>query len=103
MKLFSANLSPWASRCRIAIYAKNLDIEIAEPPGGLGTPEYKLVNPTGKVPALEVDGKILPESAVINEYLEERSRRPRCSPGTGSSARARDSSSATTTPTPPLR
>jgi glutathione S-transferase len=72
VKLFNANLSPWASRCRIAIYAKGLDITLVDPPGGLGTPEYKKINPTGKVPALELDGKILPESAVICEYLEER-------------------------------
>ncbi len=72
MKLFNANLSPWASRCRIQIYAKRLDVEIVDPPGGLGSPEYKKQNPTGKVPALEADGRVIPESAVICEYLEER-------------------------------
>ena len=33
-------------------------------------------NPAGKVPVLEEDGWVLPESAVIGEYLEERYPEP---------------------------
>ena len=33
-------------------------------------------NPLGKVPVLEEDGFVLPESEVINEYLEERYPEP---------------------------
>ncbi len=72
MKLYNANLSPFASRCRLQVYAKGLDVAIVDPPSGTGSPEYKRLNPTGKVPALEIDGRVLPESAVILEYLEER-------------------------------
>jgi glutathione S-transferase len=72
MKLYNANLSPYAARVRIALYAKNLPVEIVTPPGGMGTPEYKKLNPTGKVPALDVDGQVIAESEVINEYLDER-------------------------------
>jgi glutathione S-transferase len=72
MKLYNSNLSPFASRCRIQIYAKGLDIAIADPPGGTGTDAYKRVNPTGKVPALEVNGAVIPESEVICEFLEDR-------------------------------
>lgn len=72
MKLYNAALSPFAARCRLAIYAKDLDVEIADPPGGFGSDAYKKVNPTGKVPALEIDGVLIPESAVINELLEDR-------------------------------
>jgi len=73
MKLYNLALSPFAARCRIQIYAKKLPIELADPPGGLGSDGYRKVNPTGKVPALQLDdGSILPESAVIGEYLEDR-------------------------------
>jgi glutathione S-transferase len=72
MKLYNANLSPFAARCRIQIYAKGLDVTLADPPGGTGTDAYKAVNPTGKVPALEVDGAVIPESEVICEFLEDR-------------------------------
>ncbi len=73
MKLYSANLSPYASRVRLAIYAKGLDVEIGYPPGGgLKSPEYLATNPLGKAPCLETDtGEGIPESYVILEYLEE--------------------------------
>jgi glutathione S-transferase len=80
MKLYNANLSPYASRVRIAIYAKNLPIEIVAPPGGLGSAEYKKISPLGKVPALEVDGRLVVESEVINEFLEDRFPTPALRP-----------------------
>jgi glutathione S-transferase len=80
MKLYNSNLSPYTSRVRIAIYAKNLPVEILAPPGGTGSAEYKRVNPTGKIPALEVDGQVIAESEVINEYLEDRFPTPALRP-----------------------
>ena len=80
MKLYNSNLSPFASRCRIQIYAKGLDVAIADPPGGAGTASYKAVNPTGKIPALEVDGVVIPESEVICEFLEDRFPQPSLMP-----------------------
>ncbi|HEB28976.1 MAG TPA: glutathione S-transferase family protein [Porticoccus sp.] len=71
MKLYSVPHSPFASRVRIQIYAKNLPVEIIAPEG-FRTPEYKKVNPTGKVPALDIGDMVLPESAVIMDYLEEQ-------------------------------
>jgi glutathione S-transferase len=71
MKLYDSHLSPFSSRVRIVLYAKNLPHEQIKPPGGTGSAEYKRINPTGKVPALEHEGRVLPESAVICEYLED--------------------------------
>ena len=72
MKLYEASLSPFAARCRIQIYAKGLSVEIAPPPGGLGSDEFRRVNPIGKVPVLDLGaGVVLPESEVICEYLED--------------------------------
>lgn len=71
MKLYNDDLSPFAARCRIQIYAKALDIAFAEVPGGLGSDAWRRLNPIGKVPALDVDGVIVPESEVICEYLED--------------------------------
>lgn len=74
MKLYSADLSPYASRVRLAIYAKGLDIEIVPPAGGgMKSPEYLAVNPIGKVPCLTTDdGASIPESDTILEYLEDK-------------------------------
>ena len=72
MKLYNSNLSPFASRCRIQIYAKGLAVEVLDAPGGAGSAEYKTINATGKVPALAVDGTVIPESEAICEFLEDR-------------------------------
>jgi glutathione S-transferase len=71
VKLYNENLSPWTSICRIQIYAKDLPVEIVEPPGGMGSEAYRRMNPLGKIPALEVGDVVIPESAVICEYLED--------------------------------
>jgi glutathione S-transferase len=72
MKLFNAALSPYSARVRIALYAKGLPVEIVSPPGGTGSAEFKRLNPTGKVPALEDGGGVVVESEVICEYLDDR-------------------------------
>lgn len=84
MKLYSTKLSPYASRARLAVYAKAADVEILPPPeGGLKSPEYLAISPMGKVPCLMTDeGAGLPESGIIVEYLEalypERPLTPAC-------------------------
>jgi glutathione S-transferase len=73
MKLYSVELSPFASRARAAIYAKNLPVEIVAPPeGGTKSEEYLAINPMGRVPVLVTgDGFALPESDTIVEYLAD--------------------------------
>jgi len=39
--------------------------------GGLRSPDYLALNPSGRVPALEVDGRVMMESGAIVEYLCE--------------------------------
>ena len=72
MKMYNLMLSNFASKSRIAIYEKGLNVEFVDPPGGLGSAEYKKVNPLGKVPALDIGGQLIAESEIINEYLEEK-------------------------------
>ena len=72
MKLYTTDLSPYATRTRIQIRLKSLPIEICEPPVPLRTPEFKEMFTLGKVPVLELeDGSYLPDSWVIMEYLED--------------------------------
>jgi glutathione S-transferase len=74
MKLYNMNLSNFATKSRLVIYEKGLNqIEMAAIPGGdLKSAEYARINPLGKTPALDADGLMIPESEVINEYLEDK-------------------------------
>jgi len=75
MRLYQTYLSPFPTRVRLLLYAKGLDIPFEEPPGihdGSGKGDYLKINPLGRVPTLELDdGRTLPESEVICEYLED--------------------------------
>ena len=71
MKLYQDDASPFASRVRIQIYYKGLDLEIAAPPGGLRSDDYRRINPLGLIPALETPHGLLSESLAILEYLED--------------------------------
>ena len=88
MKLYNMDLSNFGSKCRIVIYEKDAAVDIVPIPGGdLKSPEYLEIYPLGKTPSLEVDGQIIGESEVINEYLEERFPSPPLLPK-GAEARA---------------
>jgi RNA polymerase-associated protein len=75
--IFDAPRCPYCARVRIVLAEKDvpfesvlIDLE--------RRPEWLLEKnpPFGRVPVLEEDGWVLPESAVIDEYLEERFPQP---------------------------
>ena len=77
MKLYTADLSPYSARVRMQIYAKCITNIVFElPPEDWGMPKFRERFPIGRVPILDVDGDMLPESEVIAEYLEEIYREP---------------------------
>ena len=74
--LYDAARCPYCARVRIVLAEKNLEyepieIDLAERPAWI----YEK-NSTGRVPVIEEDGWLLPESAVIMEFLEERYPEP---------------------------
>ena len=71
MKLYSGDLSPYSARVRMQIYAKGLSHIIIERPTDFGTPKFRERLPIGRIPVLDIDGDLMPESEVISEYLEE--------------------------------
>lgn len=84
MKLHQTFLSPFPTRVRLVLYAKGLDIPFVEPGGihdGSAKGDYLKINPLGRVPTLELDdGRTLPESEVICEYLEDAYPEPTLRP-----------------------
>jgi glutathione S-transferase len=76
MKLYSGDLSPYSARVRMQIYAKGLTDIVIERPADFGTPKFRERLPIGRIPVLEIDGDMMPESEVIAEYLEEVHPKP---------------------------
>ena len=71
MKLYSADLSPYSARVRMQIYAKGITDIVFELPEHWGMPKFRERFPIGRIPVLDIDGDMMPESEVITEYLEE--------------------------------
>lgn len=73
LTLFSGPMCPYTARIRVQIHHRNLPIDVAEPPVGTQSEEYRAFNPMGKIPTLVIDKECyLPESEPISEYLEDR-------------------------------
>jgi RNA polymerase-associated protein len=76
LTLYDAARCPYCARARIVLHEKHveyeaIEIDLADRPAWI----YEK-NATGRVPVVEEDGWLLPESAVIMEYLEERYPEP---------------------------
>ena len=74
--LYDADRCPYCARVRIALAEKGVEYETVEVDLDDRPPWIYEKNPLGRVPVLEEDAFVLPESAVINEYLEERYPEP---------------------------
>jgi glutathione S-transferase len=75
MVLHGSAGSPYVTRVLMQAAAKNLDLELR--PANMADPEFRRMDPIGKMPVLEHEGFVLPESYVICEYLEDVSPTPR--------------------------
>ena len=75
-QLYDLPVSNNGARVRMCIYYKELeeDVDIVSPMdlGGLQSPEYKAVNPQGKMPAMAVGDLNFGESDTIVRYLLDR-------------------------------
>jgi glutathione S-transferase len=71
LKLYSADLSPYSARIRMQIYAKGIADIVFEQPADWGMPKFRERFPIGRIPVLDIDGDLIPESEVIAEHLEE--------------------------------
>jgi glutathione S-transferase len=72
MKLYGAAASPYVTRVIMLAGLKGVELQRPSVPGGNPrSAEFHAINPLGKVPTLDRDGDIIPESEVICEYLED--------------------------------
>lgn len=71
MKLYSGDLSPYSAKVRMQIYAMGIDNIEFELPASFYLGQLADISPLGRIPVLEVDDGIIPESEVIAEYLDD--------------------------------
>ncbi len=76
MILYDAARCPYCARVRIVLAEKGVEYETVEIDLSDRPAWIYEKNATGRVPVLEEDGWVLPESAVIMEYLDERYPEP---------------------------
>jgi glutathione S-transferase len=74
--VYDADRCPYCARVRIVLAEKALEYEVVAVDLDDRPAWIYEKNPLGRVPVLEEDGFVLPESAVIDEYLEERYPEP---------------------------
>jgi len=76
LTLYSAARCPYAARARIVLAEKEVEHEVVEIDLSDRPAWLYEKNPAGRVPVLEEDGRPLPESAVIMEFVDERYPEP---------------------------
>ena len=81
--LYDAVPSSNSDRVKIALHEKGLSysrvtLDLAKKEQK--RPEFLKLNPYGKVPVIDDDGKVLFESCIINEYLDEKYPNPLLTP-----------------------
>ncbi len=72
LTLYDAACCPYCARVRIVLAEKGVEYETVEIDLGDRPAWLYEKNPAGRVPVIEEDAWLLPESAVTMEYLEER-------------------------------
>ena len=70
-RLWSWHLSPFAAKVRVACAEKGVELELVEIDPRHRPARLRELNPTGRVPVLEIDGRGIRESTAICEWLEE--------------------------------
>jgi glutathione S-transferase len=75
-KLYHVPLSPFCRKVRLSLAEKKIECELIEERYWEENPDFHRRNPARKVPVLRIDGRTLPESAAICEYLEEKYPEP---------------------------
>lgn len=71
VELFSFAACPYAQRARMVLIEKGIEHEVVEVDLYDRPAWFREVSPYGKVPVLRHDGRVVYESAVINQYLDE--------------------------------
>jgi len=76
VRLWQFEISPFCDKIRRALHWKGVPYEVREVPLAEAFTAVRRVNPTGKLPCLEHDGRFVADSTDIAHHLEERFPEP---------------------------
>lgn len=76
MKLYGALLSPFVRKVAIVLGEKGVAYEPRRGGPGTSDPEFLAVSPFAKIPVLDDDGFVLPDSTAIVHYLDAKYPEP---------------------------
>ena len=71
MKLITGDLSPYSAKIRMQIYVMGITDITFGLPSEFMTGKFSKISPIGRIPVLEVEDTIIPESEIIAEYLDD--------------------------------
>lgn len=71
IRLYSMRFCPYCHRCLLVLHAKNIPHEIVNINLKYKPEWHFKLNPAGKVPILQQNDKVLCESLIVSEYLDE--------------------------------
>ena len=72
IKIYSSARCPYAQRTRMLMIEKEIPFELTEVDLRSKPDWFLAISPYGKVPVIVDDGQTIYESAIINEYLDEK-------------------------------
>ena len=84
--IYGAISSPYVNRLVLGCKRKKINYELLMPEGGLKSKEFLKINPLGKIPTIKDGNKIIFESGVILEYLDNKYPKTRLIPKSINSA-----------------
>jgi len=79
-RLYHIPLSPFCRKVRLVLAEKKIDVELVEEKYWEQDPDFLRRNPAGKVPILKMNGRTMPDSQAICEYIEEKHPEPALMP-----------------------
>ena len=80
LRLYHLPLSPFCRKVRLVLAEKKVEVELIEERYWEQSPEFLKKSPSGKIPILQLDGKLLTESTPICELLEDLYPQPKLMP-----------------------
>ncbi|SPJ24690.1 FtsZ-binding protein FzlA [Palleronia abyssalis] len=79
-RLYHAPLSPFCRKVRLVLAEKRVEVELVEERYWERDSDFLRRNPAGKVPVLRAEGRNMPESQAICEWLEDQHPEPALMP-----------------------